>query len=470
MPSADEDIHSAAKRTRYSGGTNAPASLVQDLRNKVDTDEAEDAIRSCLLWPVFESRNHLQTFIDEAAFTLLIVLLSHKDTRIAVAAGQVVRELLMEADNDKNETVALLANHLVAERMAHALVAFVGRTAGHEPFDPETDSRCIGISIMVALMDLCQDRLVNDPSWIAPWSKVVHDLLFQSKDLVKFMAADFLADFLMLDPDVLALFAQLDCIGRLLETLGGYLERDPQDDVEADFVANVASITCSLLANEACKRQYLDHGGMRMVLSALKSASFVRTVASRLLNFSLLDSFCQEAAEQFIGDGGLKVLFPVLSGRQESALSKQYEDYDAGEDREQLCSALALLFLNLERGSEDYERLVAKCLENDGRILELRSLAIPDKDGGNSSDTGIDGAKARQTCSPNALQQLDLVLMHLVVDRRARNSGRLSGADLWQEIHVSLAKQLENIPKDSRLAMRLNDILSSAKGADVDGH
>ena len=305
----------------------------------------------------------------------ILALLSHDNPDIACDALVLLNEL---TDADAVES---------SEEGGAALVASVKENSGYELIyeclerfggeaSPE-DQAAIGNAL--GIVENCADIDVDAAAdFCAAAPKLLKWLLKRigSKkptDNNKLAAAEVLAILVQTSDENKKRVGELGGIDALLRAVAPFKGKDPADEGEREVLENIFDALVASTMETDNKRAFVENEGLELMLMMMKSKRSCRTSAIKCVDYAL--TRCPAACERFVDILGLKTAFSVFMGKGFEKLRKSAGLEAVQEEEERAVSVVSSLFLHLAKGSERYNRLCAKFVEDEhakcDRLAEL---------------------------------------------------------------------------------------------------
>ena len=360
--------------------------------SEVDLDESLRALSALAGYPELYPE-----FVRLNAVPSILQLLAHDNADVAAHALELLHELT-DADSVESheEGGVALARSFARESGYELLLQLLERFAKRERDVPE-DAAAVhqALGVVENLLEIEPEQATEMararggalPRWIL--RRATKGAKGKQKVGADAAAAD---DVRAYAAEVLAILAQTggDAVKQLLGGDGGidavltclapFKSRDPVDESEEEWLENVFDALCASLSAAANRDAFLACEGTELMLLILRSkkiskhASVARLAAIKTLDHALTNS--PRACAAFVDALGLKTAFAAFMGKGFAHSAKKKNGApSAREAEERATSVIASLFANLEPGSEPYDRLCAKFVEDDhakvDRLVEL---------------------------------------------------------------------------------------------------
>ena len=166
---------------------------------------------------------------------------------------------------------------------------------------------------------------------------------------------------------------ELGGIDALLRAVAPFKGKDPADEGEREVLENIFDALVASTMETDNKKAFVENEGLELMLMMMKSKRSCRTSAIKCVDYAL--TRCPAACERFVDILGLKTVFSVFMGKGFEKLRKSAGLEAVQEEEERAVSVVSSLFLHLAKGSERYNRLCAKFVEDEhakcDRLAEL---------------------------------------------------------------------------------------------------
>lgn len=109
--------------------------------------------------------------------------------------------------------------------------------------------------------------------------------------------------------------ATLDAIESMLQIVGGFRKRQPENETETDLLENACLALSSCITFSTRNAEaFLKGQGIELVVRCLKEKVHAAASALKLLDFNGKETCHKQACERLVTAGGLKFLFPLFLG------------------------------------------------------------------------------------------------------------------------------------------------------------
>ncbi|KAK4574599.1 hypothetical protein LTR86_001440 [Recurvomyces mirabilis] len=376
-------------------------------------------------WSLLSEHPELYSeFAYGEACGLLVGLLAHENTDIAIRAIEIISELLDEDVEAEQEQWEGLANALLEADLLDLLMSNLERLQEDEESDRSGIYHSLSVMESLAGQQLMAESIGKEKvlMWLCNRIKVPEKICSQNKHLLRKRFA--------VDVDGVDLFLQL---------LAPYRKRDPpKDSTEEEYAENIFDALICVANEPDGKRKLIEAEGVELALIMVKEGTFSKIRALRLLDHACdgQDAAAMEVCEKFVEASGLKTTFGAFMKKSEAATT------------EHLLGMFASLLRLLPAESAARIRTLAKFAEKDyekvGRLVDIRqdyvrSLGVVEKEI-RSEQSSLDAEEAEERADEffsrrmegglYGLQTTDTILAWLVAedaDAKRLIAARLGG-------------------------------------------
>lgn len=310
-------------------------------------------------------------FVRSGCSDSLVGLLAHDNTDIAIAATEVIRDLIDEDSEVPAAEWSLLVKSMLKAELIDLLVSNLGR------LDEETENDSAGIYHILNVME----NLLSDPSNAKPLvekTKLLKWLIQRIQDSDKTSAHNvsqnrqYAAEILVILSQnhraVVSQLVKLGAVDTLLQLLSKWRQKDPEKDSnEEEFAENLFDCLVTIVQDEEGGSKFVSEEGVELCLIMLKEGGFSKHAALRVLDHAAGGASGALVCEKLVEAGGLKNVFTIFMK------SKKLER----ESTEHLIGLFASLLRLLPGGSPARIRTLAKFMEKDyekcKKLNQLRS-------------------------------------------------------------------------------------------------
>lgn len=305
-------------------------------------------------------------FIECGAVQLLVGLLAHENTDIAIGAIEIISELLDEdVEAEQNQWERLVATLLDADLM-ELLLSNLARLDEQEESDRSGVYHSLAVMESLASEQSIAEKVghVNVLNWLCERIRKQEKNVSQNKQY----AAEVL-QVLLQSSSVLRrrLALDVDGVDLLLQLLAAYRKRDPsKDSMEEEYAENIFDALICVVDEAEGKKKFVEGEGVELVLIMLKEGSFSKSRALRLLDHACggQDLAATEVCERIVDAAGLKIIFGILMKKNDGTMIQH------------LLTILASMLRFLPGYSDARIRLMAKFTEKKhekvSRLISLR--------------------------------------------------------------------------------------------------
>ncbi|WOO82839.1 Beta-catenin-like protein 1 [Vanrija pseudolonga] len=331
--------------------------------------------------------------VKGGTITLLVSLLSHENTDIAIDVVEVLQELtdedvgvqgdLSDDDDDlatqkaegSSETrlaMAELIDALISNSVFELLVSNLQRLDEKEDTDRQGVFSILGVfENLLSFMPPLADE-VGSTTPLLKW--LLDRISLEAYDSNKQYASEILSILLQSSRSNALKVIGMEGVDKLLTILSQYRRQDPREAEEEEFMENTFNSLVSLVSLPEGKRQFVEAEGVELMIMMLKENKMSRSRAIKVLDYALQPADGVPACERFVEMLGLKTLFSSFMGK--GGDKKGRVRAGTFEEDEHLLGIISSLFTSLSSDTPPRLRLIAKFVEKDyekvDRLLELR--------------------------------------------------------------------------------------------------
>lgn len=263
-------------------------------------------------------------FARSEAVGMLVGLLAHENTDVAIGTIEIISELLDEDVEAEQEQWDALVAALLDADLQDLLMSNLAR------LDEENDGDRSGVYHSLAVMEsLASQQSVAEKIgkkkvllWLCNRVRKPEKLLGQNKQY----AAEVLQVLLQSSPLLRRRLAMdLDGVDLFLQILAAYRKRDPpKDSHEEEYAENLFDALTCVVDEPDCKAKFVEAEGVELCLIMLKEGSFSKLRALRLLDHACggKDTAAMEVCEKLVDAAGLKAIFSQFMKKTDSATSE----------------------------------------------------------------------------------------------------------------------------------------------------
>lgn len=298
-------------------------------------------------------------FVRSGCCDSLVGLLAHDNTDIAIAATEVIRDLIDEDSEVPPEDWSTIVKSMLEAELVDLLISNLGRL--DETNENDSDGVYHILNVMENLLsETSNARILGEKEKLLQWLiqriKRIDEISPNKVSQNRQYAAEILVILAQNDPKAVSALVKLRAVDTLLQLLSIWRRRDPEKDSdEEEFAENLFDCLATIVRNEHAGKQFADEEGVELCLIMLKEGSFSKRGALRLLDHATGGASGPLLCEKVVEAGGLKNLFTVFMK------PKRLER----ESMEHLIGIFASLLRLLPAGSSTRIRLLAKFVEKD---------------------------------------------------------------------------------------------------------
>ncbi|TKA75503.1 hypothetical protein B0A55_04653 [Friedmanniomyces simplex] len=261
-------------------------------------------------------------FAESESVGMLVGLLAHENTDIAIAAIEILSELLDEdVEAEAEQWDKLVAALLEADLLELLMSNLSGLDEGNE-------SDRNGVYHSLAVMEnlggqqavaekIGQERVLT---WLCKRLEKREKTTSQNKQY----AAEVLQVLLQSSPLLRRRLAvDVDGVDLILQLLAAYRKRDPlKDSTEEEYAENLFDALTCVLDEADGKVKFTEAEGVELALIMLKEGSFSKLRALRLLDHACGGQTGQAVCEKLVDAAGLKIIFNLFAKKPDSTTTE----------------------------------------------------------------------------------------------------------------------------------------------------
>jgi beta-catenin-like protein 1 len=408
-------------------------------------------------------------FAQGESVAMVVGLLAHENTDIAIGAIEIVSELLDEDVEAEQEQWDALVTALLDADLLDLLMSNLAR------LDEENESDRSGVYHSLAVLEnlgsqqaiaekIGQERVLM---WLCERISKPEKPVGQNKQY----AAEVLQVLLQSSPLLRKRLAlDIDGMDLFLRLLSSYRKRDPEkDSQEEEFAENVFDCLTCVVDEVEGKSKFVDAEGVELCLIMLKEATFSKVRALRLLDHAVAGQGLTsiDVCQKLVEAGGLKTTFSMFMKKADSATIEHLLGIFSallrllpGDSPARIRTLAKFSEKDFEKLAKltdlrkDYARKVASV--NEGIELERRML---DED--EQAERADEFFSRRLDGGLFCLQTIDIVLAWLAAEdpfAKARISSRLGSFD---SVKTSLQEQFDLLDPKAADDEDTRDMLST---------
>ncbi|KAK5694767.1 hypothetical protein LTR97_009357 [Elasticomyces elasticus] len=402
-------------------------------------------------WSLLASHPELYPeFAGSESVGLLVGLVGHENTDIAIAALEILAELLDEDVDAEPEQWEVLVGALLEADLVGLMMSNLER------LDEGIESDRGGVYHSLAILEslggqrVIAERIGTEKvlTWLCKRLEKTEKITTQNKQY----AAEVLQVLLQSSPLLRRRLAvEIDGVDLLCQLLAMYRKRDPKkDSTEEEYAENVFDALTCTVDEPSGKIKFVEAEGAELALLMLKEGSFSKSRALRLLDHACGGAAGQAVCEKLVEAAGLKTVFGMFGKKVD------------GTTTEHLLGIFASLLRLLPGESGARIRTVAKFTEKGNekvsKLLSLRTdyarrVGVVDSD--ISSEREVLSAEEaegradedlsrRLDAGLYVLQTLDVILAWLVAEDSGVRKLVGEGGHL-EAVRESLQEQLDGL-------------------------
>ncbi|KAK3072926.1 hypothetical protein LTR53_005925 [Teratosphaeriaceae sp. CCFEE 6253] len=392
-------------------------------------------------------------FAESESVGLLVGLLAHENTDIAIAAIEILSELLDEDVEAEPEHWDNVAAALLEADLLELLMSNLTR------LDEGNESDRGGVYHSLAVLESLGSRqntaervgLEKVLQWLCERIGKTEKVVSQNKQY----AAEVLQVLLQSSPLLRRRLAvDIDGVDLFLQLLAAYRKRDPsKDSTEEEYAENLFDALTCVVDEADGKRKFVEAEGMELALIMLKEGSFSKPRALRLLDHACAGPSAQQVCEKLVDAAGLKIIFSSFMKKSDSGTT------------EHLLGILASLLRLLPGESAARIRALAKFTEKDyekvGKLVKLREdyarkVGLVEKEISNEqaaldieeiAERADEHLSRRLDAGLFVLQTIDVILAWLAAEDTGAKKRIIAGG-LVEPVRASLQEQIDGLDAD----------------------
>jgi len=266
-------------------------------------------------WSLLSEHPELYTeFAESEAVEMLVGLLAHENTDIAIGAIEIISELLDEDVEAQQDQWDVLVTALLDADLLGLLLSHLAR------LEEENESDRSGVYHSLAVMEnLASQQAVAEKigqekvlTWLCNRIRKPEKVLGQNKQY----AAEVLQVLLQSSPLLRTRFAtEVDGVDLFLQLLAPYRKRDPpKDSHEEEYAENLFDALTCVVDEPGGKSKFIEAEGVELALIMLKEGSFSKLRALRLLDHACggQGQAAAQVCEKLVDAAGLKIISSVF--------------------------------------------------------------------------------------------------------------------------------------------------------------
>ncbi|KAK0320087.1 hypothetical protein LTR82_009023 [Friedmanniomyces endolithicus] len=429
----------AEQRARYEGDPQKFMASEADLDTEIKS------------WSLLAEHPELFAgFAESESVGMLVGLLAHENTDIAIAAIEILSELLDEDVEAETEQWDTLVAALLEADLLGLLMSDLSR------LDERNESDRNGVYHSLAIMEsLGSQQTVAEKigqeevlTWLCKRLEKAEKTTSQNKQY----AAEVLQVLLQNSPLVRKRSAtDVDGVDLILQLLAAYRKRDPvKDSTEEEYAENLFDALTCVVDEADGKVKFVDAEGVELALIMLKEGSFSKLRALRLLDHACGGRSGHAVCEKLVEAAGLKTIFGVFAKKPDSATTEHVLGIVASLLRllpGESAARIRTLSKFTEKNNEKVKKLVSLREDYARRVgtvdNEIRAeLALPSGD--RILDREDEYLSRRLDAGLYVLQTVDVILAWLFAEDAEVKKLVNAGGHL-DAIRASLQDQLDGL-------------------------
>ncbi|KAJ1433677.1 Catenin-beta-like protein [Ochromonadaceae sp. CCMP2298] len=351
----------------------------QKMRMKY-ADEAEKFMDSEIelhaevenLFAVAASPELYPILVDAGAVDSILGLLAHENTDISIAIVNLIQEMTdADAVSEQLEAAMTFVHAFTARQGVELVVQNLSRLDQ----DSEEDEQGVhnSLSIIENLVEISPLSAVSICDKTHILSFLLRRCAGKTFGANKLYASEVLSILLEADPrngEKLCALSEVDGMDSLLQCVALYRKKEVSASDEQECVENLFLCLCAVLQSRENQGRFLQCEGFELLIRCLKEQQYAAGCTITALSYSLTRN--RACCERFVDVGGLKYVFPLLTGGGVKKILKKKASGERRNVEESAISILAQLCMYLCRSTHnDYSaRLLNKFVEREHEKLE----------------------------------------------------------------------------------------------------
>jgi beta-catenin-like protein 1 len=418
-------------------------------------------------WSLLSEHSELyQEFAASESVTMLVGLLAHENTDIAIGTIEIISELLDEDVQAEQDQWDSLTGALLDADLLDLLMSNLERLDEKNESDRSGVYHSLSVLENLAGQQSIAEKIGQEKvlMWLCQRIGKPEKPIGQNKQY----AAEVLQVLLQSSPLLRKrLTIEIDGVDLFLRLLSTYRKRDPEkDSQEEEFAENVFDALACVVDETEGKTKFLEAEGVELCLIMLKEGSFSKIRALRLLDHAVAGQGAASAAvcEKVIDAAGLKILFSMFMKKADNATIEHLLGIFSallrllpGESAARIRTLAKFAEKNYEKLTKlialrkDYARRVASIDEG----IELERKMLDDEEREERADEFF---SRRLEGGMFCLQTIDVVLAWLVAEDPAVKE--LSSLPL-ADVQRSLQEQLNVLDPKAKDDEDMRDMLGT---------
>ncbi|KAK0789437.1 hypothetical protein LTR59_004398 [Friedmanniomyces endolithicus] len=288
----------AEQRARYEGDPQKFMASEADLDTEIKS------------WSLLAEHPELfAEFAESESVGILVGLLAHENTDIAIAAIEILSELLDEDVEAEAEQWDKLVAALLEADLLGLLMSNLSRLDEHNESDRSGVYHSLAVLESLGGQQAVAEKIGKEKvlTWLCKRLEKSEKTTSQNKQY----AAEVLQVLLQTSPLVRKRLAtNVDGVDLILQLLAAYRKRDPvKDSTEEEYAENLFDALTCVVDEVDGKLKFVDAEGVELALIMLKEGSFSKLRALRLLDHACGGRSGQAVCEKLVEAAGLKTIF-----------------------------------------------------------------------------------------------------------------------------------------------------------------
>ncbi|KAK3648199.1 hypothetical protein LTR56_007611 [Elasticomyces elasticus] len=418
-------------------------------------------------WSLLASHPELYPeFAGSESVGLLVGLVGHENTDIAIAALEILAELLDEDVDAEAEQWEVLIGALLEADLLDLLLSNLARL--DETLESDRSGVYHSLSILESLggQQTTAERIGTEKVliWLCRRLEKPEKTTTQNKQY----AAEVLQVLLQSSPLLRRrLVLEIDGVDLLCQLLATYRKRDPKkDSTEEEFAENVFdALTCTV--DEAVgKAKFVEAEGVELALLMLKEGGFSKPRALRLLDHACGGAAGQAVCEKVVEAAGLKTVFGMFGRKVDGTTTEHLLGISASLLRllpGESGARIRTMAKFTEKGNEKVTKLLT-LREDYGRRVGAVDREIESEREVLSAEEAEEKAdeylSRRLDAGLYVLQTVDVILAWLVAEDSGVRELVSDGGQL-EAVRGSLQEQLDGLGEDGEGEGEVGDMLGT---------
>ena len=447
-------------RARYAG---------QPKKFMASEAELDDEIKKLSI--LSEHPEHYEDFSKLGGTKKLVGLLVHENTDIAIAALEVINELLDDEVQATDDQLGAFIKAALDANLLQSISAQLKNLDESEPADRDGVYQCLSILVSLSSQPAALDALaVNSEllKWLLDRIQAAENPVSQNKQT----AAEAISVLLQSSMSSRRRLVDLDAVDIMLQQLAPYRRVDPEpDSPEEEFAENLFDALAYLVQEPSGKAKFLEAEGVELAILMAREGKLSQVRALQLLDFAVGGSTGKDLCEKLVDFEGLKTIFKIFAREKDP------------KTLEHVLDIFAALLRNLSDGSEERIRLMLRFQADNykavARIVELRSRYVPrvktvdeaiqkqraSMSAEEQAEMELDWLDQRLDAGLSVLQTIDIVLAWLVIeyDKAKKKISKLLKANKarLEDVRKTLKAQRRGIEDESEEAQASKEMLGA---------